>query len=130
MREMRRLLKAAGREELLQADRQSQATEMARLLNCWVVLKGGRTVVAAPNGDFSINSSGTPALATGGTGDILTGIIAALLCQYEDPTSAIQLAVFLHGLAAELSPGSKRSMIADDLPELLGAAMEEVSPLA
>jgi NAD(P)H-hydrate epimerase len=68
-----------------------------------VVLKGHRTLVAVPDGRVFVNTTGTPAMATGGSGDILTGMIAGLLAQH--PATAAELtvaaAVYLHGLAAE-----------------------------
>ncbi len=68
-----------------------------------VVLKGAPTVVAAPDGRVSVNPTGSPALATAGTGDVLTGTIVALLAQGLQPYDAARLAVFAHGLAGELA---------------------------
>ena len=75
-----------------------------------------------------VPASGTPALATGGSGDVLTGIIAGFMARIPDTVEAVKLAVFLHGLAAELAPAGMRHMAADDLPDLLGKAMSHVSP--
>jgi NAD(P)H-hydrate epimerase len=77
-----------------------------------------------------INTSGTPALATGGSGDVLCGVIAAVLCQSDNPVAAVRLAVFVHGLAAELSPNGMRGTTADDQPQLIAQALQQLSPLA
>jgi NAD(P)H-hydrate epimerase len=128
--EMARLLAALGLSELAQGDRLVQASRVAARLQAYVVLKGAATVLAAPDGRLALNSSGSPALATGGSGDVLTGILAAFLAVAADPWAAVQAAVFLHGLAAERAPRGHRNLIADDLPQLLGEAMQEVSPFA
>ncbi len=128
--EMKRLLQAIGEDELAEKDRLTQAGELARRFRCFVVLKGAGTVITSPEGDLAINSSGTAGLATGGTGDVLTGILAAFLAQSDDPWLAIRSAIFLHGLAAELAPNGRRHLIADDLPDLLGEAMHSISPFA
>ncbi len=89
------------------AEIQSRRIEVARTFamqrSAAVVLKGQRTVVAFPGGRVWINPTGTPAMATGGSGDILTGMLAGLLAQFpRDPEGAILAAVYLHGLAGEL----------------------------
>ncbi len=94
-------------------DRSAFACALARALNAIVVLKGPRTVTASPDGRFTCNSSGSPALATAGAGDVLAGLIAGLLAQNPaDPFAMAALGVFLHGRAGEAEP-----LIADDLPE-------------
>jgi len=95
-----------------------------------MVLKGHRTVVADSIHLPAINSSGSPALATAGTGDVLAGMIAAFLAQNMDSYDAARSAVFIHGLTAELSDLGMRGLIADDLLELLPFAMKEISPFA
>ena len=95
-----------------------------------VVLKGAFSLIATPDGDVAVNTSGSQALASGGSGDVLTGMAAAWLHQLGDPFEAAKTAVFIHGLAGELSPCGSRHLIADDLPELIGSAMKSVSPLA
>ena len=101
-------------------ERTQFALALAAELGAVTVLKGPHTVVAAPDGRYSLNSSGCPALATAGSGDVLGGIIGALLAgNPERPFEMAQLGVFLHGLAGELgAPG----LIADDLPELAARA--------
>lgn len=112
------------------ASRVEQAEALSRASHAVVVLKGLGTVVAAPDGRMIINTSGSPALATAGTGDVLAGVIGALLAQRLPPWDAARLGVFVHGLAAELYPGAECSLTADDLADLLGPAWREVSPRA
>ena len=69
-----------------------------------LVLKGWRTLVAHPDGRVAVNTTGNPAMAKGGSGDILTGIVAAMLAQYPDDVArAVEAAVYLHGLAADFA---------------------------
>ncbi len=86
----------------IQTDRLAAALELATRYNAFVALKGCGTVVALPDGAWFINTSGNPALATAGSGDVLTGIISALLAQGWPPREALLAAVHLHGAAADL----------------------------
>jgi NAD(P)H-hydrate epimerase len=128
--EMARCCEALGLTELLSAPRQEQAAGLAVRTGAVVVLKGADTVVAGPAGETTINTSGTAALATGGTGDVLAGMVAAWVCQCDDPATAARAAVYLHGYAAELARTGMRHLVADDLPDLIGQAMAELSPTA
>jgi hydroxyethylthiazole kinase-like uncharacterized protein yjeF len=85
----------------VQADRVAAALELARRFNAHVALKGCGTVIAAPDGRWFINTSGNPGLASAGSGDVLTGLAAALLAQRWPPLKALLAAVHLHGLAAD-----------------------------
>jgi NAD(P)H-hydrate epimerase len=68
------------------------------------VLKGSRTLIAHPGGQVAVNTSGNPGMAKGGSGDVLTGVIAAMLAQFkEDAARAVEAAVYLHGFAADLA---------------------------
>lgn len=89
--------------EEIQRDRLGAARHLAELHQAVVVLKGHRTVIAFPDGRAWINPTGTPALATAGTGDILTGLIAGFLAQFPaQAEQAVPAAVYLHGLAGQL----------------------------
>lgn len=85
----------------VQSDRLYGARELAKRFNAHVVLKGAGSVCAFPDGRWAINATGNPALASGGTGDVLAGMIGALLCQGLAAAKALQLAVCLHGAAAD-----------------------------
>ena len=86
----------------VQSDRVAAARKLASQLNAIVVLKGSGTVVAAPNGDAVINTTGNPALATAGTGDVLSGLCGALLAQGWPHWEAALAGVWLHGMAADV----------------------------
>jgi NAD(P)H-hydrate epimerase len=91
-----------------------------------LVLKGHRTLVTDGNRCY-VNTTGNPGMATGGTGDVLTGIITGLLCQGLDPFEAAQLGVYLHGAAGDLAAAEvgQVSLVAGDLLEFLPAAIRQ-----
>ncbi len=91
----------------VEADRLGVAREFAGRYGVYLVLKGARTIVATPAGELSINGSGNPGMASGGMGDVLTGLLVALLGQGYPPDVACRLGVFLHGLAADLVAADK-----------------------
>jgi hydroxyethylthiazole kinase-like uncharacterized protein yjeF len=97
--EAARLLGATTKE--IQADRVSAAVRLAAAFHCPVVLKGAGSVCAAPDGTWQINTSGNPGMASAGMGDVLTGIVAALLSQGVEPGLALPAAAWLHGAAAD-----------------------------
>lgn len=110
----------------VQANRAGVARAFAMERQVTVVLKGYRTLIAFPDGRVWINPSGSPALATGGTGDILTGTIAAFLAQFPNERDlAIAGAVWLHGMAGELGAAElgEKSLVATDLLRFYPAAM-------
>ncbi len=117
--EMARLI--GGTTAAVQAERVQVAREFSARFGITLVLKGFRTLVASPDGQVWVNPTGNPGMATGGTGDVLTGLIAGLLAQF--PTySASEVsiaAVYLHGLAGDLAAGDlgQPSMVAGDLLE-------------
>lgn len=85
----------------IQADRPAAALELAQKFGAFTVLKGHGSIVATPDGNWFINTGGNPGLATAGSGDVLTGILAALLAQHWPPLEATLGAVHLHGKAAD-----------------------------
>jgi ADP-dependent NAD(P)H-hydrate dehydratase / NAD(P)H-hydrate epimerase len=100
--EMARLLGMTVKE--VEADRLGLARRFAMKHKLTLVLKGWRTLVAHPDGSVGVNTSGNPAMAKGGSGDILTGIVAAMLAQFpNDVARAVETAVYLHGLAADFA---------------------------
>jgi ADP-dependent NAD(P)H-hydrate dehydratase / NAD(P)H-hydrate epimerase len=99
-------------------DRLAAARDLAARLHAIVLLKGPGTVIAAPDGDAVINRTGGPALATAGTGDVLTGIIGALLAQGADPFHAAATGAYVHGRAADAAPTAP-DIVASDLVSAL-----------
>ncbi len=121
----------------IQRDRVGAARRLADACGAVVLLKGAATVVVAPGARPLVNPSGGPALASGGTGDVLTGVVAALLAQGVGARDAAAGAAFLHGFAADrIAPhgvGLLAGDLADALPEALGVlrgAEEQASGLA
>jgi len=114
------------------ADRIASARKLATSRHVTLVLKGERTLLAFPDGRIWINPTGTPAMGTGGTGDILTGLIAGFLGQFpKEPDLAVAAAVYLHGLAGELGAAAlgEKCLVATDLLEYLPDAMETCARL-
>jgi len=107
----------------VQKNRESLAVKFAAEHRLVLVLKGHKSVITDGH-RVAINSTGNSGMATGGTGDVLTGLIAALLAQGMPPFEAAQLGVYLHGLAGDLAARSvsKPGLIASDLPRWLGEA--------
>ena len=121
--EMARLVGSSIDE--VQANRLEVAADFATTHHVYVVLKGHRTVIATPSGRIFINPTGNPGMATAGTGDVLTGMVAAWLAQLLDAEAACRIAVFLHGAAGDLAETShgQVSMTATDLLAHLGDAL-------
>jgi ADP-dependent NAD(P)H-hydrate dehydratase / NAD(P)H-hydrate epimerase len=112
----------------IQANRLEVARKFARDHDLIVVLKGHRTLTTAPNGTVWVNPTGNPGMATGGTGDILTGMVAGLIAQHLGRgLEATALAVFLHGLAGDLAYESvgENSLVATDLLRFLPHAFAQ-----
>jgi ADP-dependent NAD(P)H-hydrate dehydratase / NAD(P)H-hydrate epimerase len=115
--------------EEVQASRLEIARNFAIAHHLYVVLKGHRTLVATPDGHVFINPTGNPGMATGGTGDVLTGMIAAWLAQLLDAEAACKLAVYLHGMAGDLAEADagEVSMTSGDLAAHIGDAVMELT---
>jgi len=125
--EMARLVGASTAD--VQADRLGIARDFASTHSVYLILKGHRTLIAAPDGRVFVNPTGTPGMATGGTGDVLGGMIAAWLAQLLDADAACNLAVYLHGVAGELADADEGevSMTATDLVAHIGDAILELT---
>jgi len=120
----------------VQADRRAAVEQAARDYGCPVLLKGARTLIAAPDGRLAVNTTSNPGMATGGAGDVLTGVIATLLAGHLDAWAAAAAGAYLHGLAGDLaaaSQGGPAGLIATDLVDHLPAAIArchaEAAPL-
>ena len=87
--------------EFIQVNRMEAALSLAKKFNVVCVLKGAGTICAYPDGTCFVNTTGNPALASGGTGDVLTGLVASFIAQGVQPENAAKLGVFAHGLAAD-----------------------------
>jgi len=85
----------------VQQDRVATAIRLAQRFNSWVVVKGAGSICAAPDGCWFVNPSGNPGMSSAGMGDVLSGMIAALIAQRVKPLDALLLAVYLHGAAAD-----------------------------
>jgi len=117
----------------VQHDRLNVARTFAREHGLIVVLKGHRTVIAQPDGTVWVNTTGNPGMATGGTGDILTGMVAGLMAQNPDRIAeAVIAAVHLHGLAGDVARESmgEHSMVATDLLKALPEAFRRTRDVA
>jgi NAD(P)H-hydrate epimerase len=109
-------------------DRLQLAKQMSRELNLIIVLKSHHTSIIAPEGRVYINSTGNAGLAKGGSGDVLTGIITALVAQGYDPVEASILGVYLHGLAGDIAAEkySEEAVLAGDITGNLGDAFRQI----
>ena len=131
--EMGRLLGISNAS--VQADRVKAATETARRGNAHVVLKGFHTILAAPDGRVWVNTTGGPALAKGGSGDVLTGVLAALTAQFgtSDWLRVLALGVYLHGAAGSYSSerddpsGQLASNVAGAIPMVRHKLLQEIA---
>ena len=115
--------------EAVQANRLDVARDFAVAHHIYVVLKGYRTLVATPDGKVFINPLGNPGMATGGTGDVLSGVLSAWLAQLLDAEAACKLGVYLHALAGDLAEADEGevAMTAGDLASHLGDAVLELT---
>jgi hydroxyethylthiazole kinase-like uncharacterized protein yjeF len=113
----------------IESDRIGVSLDFAKRYNVRLVLKGARTVVSTPGGNVYINTSGNAGMASGGMGDVLTGIIGGFLAQRLSPEDAARLGVFVHGLAGDAATRTQRGqagIIAGDLTNELPHVLEEL----
>jgi ADP-dependent NAD(P)H-hydrate dehydratase / NAD(P)H-hydrate epimerase len=111
----------------VQSDRIGHARSLAAASGAVVVLKGAHTIVASPRGEVFVNPAATSALATAGSGDVLTGVIGALLARGLDALTAAQIAVYVHGAAGEaLAPRLGDGVVAGDLPLAIAEVFAEL----
>ncbi len=126
--EMARLLGCTTAE--VQTDRLAAARRAAQKFSAHVVLKGFHTIVASPEGPVFMNSTGNPGMATAGTGDVLTGILAGLTAQFgvKDWARVLGLGVYLHGVAGDLASArvGEAPLIASDLVDAIPAAFAQL----
>jgi len=114
----------------IQLDRPTAALTLARRYDAWIVLKGAGTIVCAPEGQWQINPTGNVGLATGGTGDVLSGLLGSLLAQGIPAEQAVPGAVWLHGAAADALVAQGRGPIgltAGELPDAIRDLRNRVS---
>jgi NAD(P)H-hydrate epimerase len=134
--EMARLLGISTAQ--VQRDRLQCAVEAARQWNACVVLKGFRTLIVSPNGEIFVNTTGNAGLAKGGSGDVLTGLLGALIAQFgtRHLAQVVALGVYLHGLAAELlaqqsdASGILAGDVADAIPHARRRLLQELQKRA
>jgi NAD(P)H-hydrate epimerase len=109
-------------------DRLEMLKAMATKHGIYIVLKGANTAVAFPDGSVYFNSTGNPGMATGGSGDVLTGLITGLLAQGYSPGQAAVIGVYIHGLAGDLAARklSMEALSANDLIDNLGKAFKKL----
>lgn len=105
-------------------ERMQKQIDFAKKFNCYIILKGAHTCIACPDGEAFFNSTGNPGMATGGTGDVLTGFLTGLLAQKYSSKEACVLGVYLHGLAGDFAAEKKgfEALIASDIIESFGNA--------
>ena len=124
--EMARLL--GSTRQKIQGDRLGIAQRFAQEQGLWLLLKGAYTVLADPDGRVFINPTGNEGMASGGTGDVLSGILGALAAQGLSPLQTMNVGAYLHGRAGDLAASQRGTtgIIATDLIECLPAAIREI----
>jgi len=111
----------------IQANRVETARTFAERYGVTLVLKGARTLIAHPDGRIAVNTSGNPGMAKGGSGDLLTGFIAGMMAQFPaDAQRAVEAAVYLHGLSADLAvrAADEHTLLATDCLAFLPQAFQ------
>jgi len=122
--EMARLIRSTVKEVL--EDRIGLSKNFSQAQHVHLILKGHPTLITTPKGEVFINPTGNPGMASGGTGDVLTGMIGGLVCQGFDLLSSLQIAVYLHGMAGDerVEEMGEKSLIATDLIEKIPALLK------
>jgi NAD(P)H-hydrate epimerase len=110
----------------VQRDRFAAATDAAQRFRSHVLLKGACSVIAHPDGSLEVNPTGNPAMATGGMGDVLTGLGGAMLAQRLPGADALVVATYVHGRAGDLARVGSRGLLALDLAERFPEALAEL----
>jgi NAD(P)H-hydrate epimerase len=125
--EMARLMRSTIKE--VQEDRIGVSRNFSQSHHLYLVLKGHRTLIATPKGEVFVNPTGNPGLASGGTGDVLTGMIGGLICQGFDILPSLQTSVYLHGLAGDgvTQELGEKSLVATDLIKKLPSLLQGMS---
>ena len=110
-------------------ERLEKQITLAKETKAVIILKGAHTSIATPKGEVYFNSTGNPGMATGGSGDVLTGILTGLLAQKYSAEETAILGVYLHGLTGDLAAMEKgtNSLIASDLVDFLSHAFKELA---
>ena len=110
-------------------DRLTKAAELARVAQVYIVLKGAYTAIITPTSSFFFNPTGNPGMATGGSGDVLTGVLLALMAQVYNPENACKIGVFAHGLAGDIAQKKlgETGLIASDIINNLPLAFKVLS---
>jgi len=109
----------------VQANRLEVARSFAERMGVTLVLKGARTLIAHPDGKVAVNTTGNPGMAKGGSGDLLTGLVAGLMAQHPQETArAVEAAVYLHGLAGDFAvrEADEHTLLATDSLQQLSLA--------
>jgi NAD(P)H-hydrate epimerase len=124
--EMGRLIGSSSKK--VQGDRLGTAQSFAQRHKVWLVLKGAYTVLADPEGSLFINPTGNEGMATGGTGDVLAGMLGGLMAQGLDPLQASQAGVYLHGLSGDMAVSRKGNIgiIAGDITECIPLSIQKI----
>ncbi len=113
---------------IIEKSRKEIARDFAKKFKCTLILKGHQSIVASQKGEIYINKTGNAGMATAGSGDVLTGMLAAFLAQGIDAFTAARLGVYLHGLAGDLAAKEKTKacLIATDIIEKIPAAFKKI----
>ena len=110
-------------------ERLTKVKELAAYLQSYIIVKGAWTCIVTPEGNYYFNPTGNPGMATGGSGDVLTGILLGLLAQGYEREDACRLGVYVHGLAGNLAAEEKTEigMTANDIIEALPKAWKTLT---